>query len=85
MNTTIWKFSFKALPLQEFNIPYGARLLHVGSQQDVPTLWVAVNPEQPLESRRFWIVGTGGEIPRDATYVGTSVGSVFVWHIYEDI
>jgi len=85
MNTKIWKFLFEVVDFQTLNIPYGAKLLHIGTQQDIPTLWAAVNPEQPLENRRFWVVGTGGRIPRDSTYVGTSVGSEFVWHIYEDI
>jgi hypothetical protein len=71
---------------QEHELPEGAKILCVGPQRAFTYLWAEVDTEKPLEVRRFHLVGTGGELPAGRlTYIGTSIESVFVWHVYEEI
>ena len=87
MNKLVWKYPLEMLEMQTIQIPAGAKLLHVDTQgTERPVLWAAVNPDMPMENRRFVVVGTGHlEIPKDCVYVGTAVGPVYVWHVFEDI
>ncbi len=56
---TIWKFPLEIHGLQDINMPLGAKLLHVETQDNVPTLWAMVDPTQAKASRRIEIRGTG--------------------------
>lgn len=62
-----------------------ARVVAVHPQNDVPTIWVLTPDPDPdtTRLREFQIVGTGHEVPEDATYCGTSVHEFFVWHVFE--
>lgn len=68
----IWKFQL-APDLSEISMPRDARLLHVACQGDAFMLWAQVDPDAPVESRWFRVVGTGHAFNPDAvkTYVGT--------------
>lgn len=92
---TIWKFP---LPPEAWEpsgakvlIPLHGRIRHVHSQDRGPDmvadicLWVEVDPTASKHDRKFWIVPTGGEIPRDGEYVGTAHVSWTVWHVYEEV
>lgn len=87
-NTTIWKFP---LPIEDFvllDMPKGAKVLTVQTQQETVCLWAIVNPNNETEKRGFYIVGTGHPFPKHASdYVGTvQVRNGFlVFHVFEAI
>jgi hypothetical protein len=58
------------------HMPYGAKILHVGCQQDTPCLWALVNPANPIVPHRFVLHGTGHDV---SPYAGEHVGS-FLMH-----
>jgi hypothetical protein len=66
-------------------MPKGATVLAFGEKDGDLCLWAEVDPdEQPPEERRFYLLGTGWEIPIDVKrYLGSHIGPVFVWHLYE--
>lgn len=88
---SIWKFNLKIDDdIQTILMPKGADILTADLQHGKPTIWAEVNPEAEKESRRFWILGTGQNIPKsifERQYIGTfqivgSVGSL-VGHVFE--
>ena len=80
---TIWKFPLRLVGgIQYLSIPKDARLLHVGDQFDTPSLWFEVDEDAEREELGFSVVGTGHPVS-GGEYLGTAVGSRFVWHIYQ--
>lgn len=80
----IHKVSFDQLQ-DEYTIalPEGAKVVHVGAQEDRITLWYEHNAA-PYVPRKFYIHGTGHHIPDDGRqHRGTVMMHPFVWHIYE--
>lgn len=85
----IWKFPLKHQPEpQTIKMPFDARLLHIGSQNDVICIWTSVplNPKMALVSRTFQVVATGQEYDSDdgLIYLGTVLQGQYVWHIFEN-
>lgn len=87
---TIWKFKVVPTPyLRILELPVGAKLLHVGTQENTGCLWFEVDTEASKEERFFAVHGTGHEISDDPSsrkeYVGTylTYNGAFVWHVYE--
>jgi len=85
---TIWKYPISLAGYQGASFPVGTVFLHFGLQDDVPTLWVLLDPdEKRQEYRRFRLVGTGNPIDEDGelVHIGTVVGheGQFVWHLFE--
>ena len=85
----IYKFLLEVAGEQEVEMPNGARVLSVHSQNGNIAVWAEVTPEAILTTVTFYIVGTG-EIPF-ATHFGLSpqyLGTVvmhndsLVWHVY---
>jgi len=68
------------------DLPAGAEILTVQVQDDVPRLWVLVNPDYTeTEPRRICTYGTGHPIEGDVEYIGTFQlrdGSL-VFHVFE--
>jgi len=65
-------------------MPKGATITHVAEQHGNPTMWAECDTDQPPETRMFVAISTGFDtVPENTTFVGTSVGPQFVWHIYE--
>jgi hypothetical protein len=92
----IWKFSTIENGFQgKFNIdmPKGAEILNVQIDQknNIPTMWVLVDPKADVETRSFELFGTGHEIYEDMgierKYIGTYQyqRGEFVGHIFERI
>lgn len=85
-----WRIFKYTLPYdREFtiNMPFGARVLSVQTQNGAPMLWAMIDPEAEPEPRAFWQVGTGDPFDYDkpGRYIGTyqlSSGT-FVFHIFE--
>jgi hypothetical protein len=79
----IWKFPLESV-VQELQIPVAGKVVHVGQQDGVPTIWVMVDPSQQRQGRRFHIVGTGQTLPDSTAYRGTvQMPNGLVWHVME--
>lgn len=80
---TIWKFHFSIQDDVVIEVPDLLTPLTVQLQNDVPTLWAIVDPNERKVKRRLYIYGTGHTID---PYVKQSVGTIqqngFVWHIF---
>ena len=80
---TIWKFPVPFLS-GDIVMPKGAKVLGLQLQQDVPTLWAAVDPGNPNEIHHLVTYGTGDPIdPKAGSYIGTFQIPPFVWHVYD--
>lgn len=86
---TIWKFRIAPCGTGQYGgfrvqVPYGARLLSVGVQQDNICLWAAVDPGAPPVPHDIYLVGTGypTKVPRGAQFLGRVDESGFVWHCF---
>jgi len=83
---TIWKYELDMRGGNDFLVPLGARVIHVGRQFGIICIWAEVDDEQPKEPRSFTIVGTGHPRPfKPSEYLGTvfTDDGRYVWHIYE--
>jgi len=85
---TIWKFPLRVDDIIDVDMPTGARILAVQTQQETPCIWALVDPSAPKERRRFRVFGTGHRIAQEdsLTYVGTfQVGDgALVFHVFEE-
>lgn len=65
----------------------GANIIHVGAQNGIVTMWALVSDADSIESRRFRIIGTGHELPKDIAldHIGSCVIEPFVWHVFEEL
>ena len=81
---TVWKITLNQ-PEQDFDLPRGARVVHVATQDDNPCVWLDLDTSRIVQSRTFAAYGTGHLVPEDAAYVGTARGVAggLVFHIYE--
>lgn len=82
----IWKFPLQAEPDQTIEMPYGAKIIAVQSQNDVPHIWAECSVGSKMVTRRFRVIATGEEVD---SFMGTYLGTVqihagmFIFHIYE--
>ena len=88
MMATIYKYAFEVTDHVSIAMPEGADLLCVQTQGHTQCIWAIVNPDLPLETRRFRVYGTGH--PLDETpgiYVGTFqlMGGSLVFHVFERV
>jgi hypothetical protein len=62
----------------------GVRFLHVDTQRERITVWAEVNTLDRECLRTLHLVPTGGDVPRQATYVGSVLidEGTFVFHVY---
>lgn len=83
--TTVWKYPLKP-GRTVHNMPQGAKVLTVQTQNGEPSLWALVEPQMPHERRFFDVYGTGHSMPSDpGRYVATfqmDYGAL-VWHVFE--
>lgn len=68
---------------RELELPEGARVLCVDTQDGDLCLWAEVDPEAPTRKAVLFVVGTGQEPPDQGIYRGTAQQGPYVWHIYE--
>lgn len=74
---------------QEFRLPKNARILKVDEQDQMLFMWVAVDPDEPIESFHIEVLDTGRmfpdlkrlEVRHHLNSVVMSNGSV--WHIFQ--
>lgn len=92
----IWKYQFKKLRKTTFEMPDGAKIVHVEAQsfnmvktgpESHVTMWVLVNPDNKKVKRDFKIAATGETFeadPHPLNYLGTAVfPDGTVWHALE--
>lgn len=65
-------------------MPEHWRPLHIAVQDGIICLWAEVVPDNPPETVRYRIIGTGWDIPPAADkYLGTVLApGGFVWHVW---
>jgi hypothetical protein len=83
---TVWKFPLSPGDPLVIAMPAGARVLHVGVQDDDrPCIWALVDPAAPEEERSFRVHGTGQYFDGDGAYVGTAMlyRGGLVFHVFE--
>ena len=89
MNMTIWKYEFETKGLVNIEMPIGAEILTVQTQQEKPCMWALVDPEAKKKQRCFEVIGTGlpiyGGSDIKRTHIGTYQlhGGSLVFHVFE--
>ncbi len=87
MTEVIFKYTLGDARATTVLMPEGAEILHYGNQYGVMTIWAKVNPNNPVGTRKFLILGTGDALPEFTLveYIGTAQFSEgrLVWHLYE--
>ena len=80
----IWKYELPGLT-NNIEVPAGGIVRHVAALPGCPpTLWIEVDPSQPLTERVFRTVATGSSVPDGTVYIGTALLSDgTVWHVHE--
>ncbi len=83
----IWKYTFRCTSNEELlTFPPKSEVLSVDNQNGEICMWVKINDDKAVERelRKFYVVGTGCEIPKVANkFIGTVIISPFVWHVFE--
>lgn len=67
------------------DMPKNARVLSVQTQGGLPRIWALVNPELPVETRRFHWRGTGHTVADGDVYIGTIqlADGQLVFHLFD--
>ena len=81
----IWKFPLEVTDDECLEMPFGARVLTIQTQNGKPCLWALVEPGSSPILRKFRIVGTGHEFDGKGEYVGTFqlMGGALVFHVFD--
>lgn len=87
---TPWKFKLTCFD-QMVEMPEGAEILCIQTQDSVPCIWAVVDTTRPLTTRRFRTYATGQALPEaperveQLQHVGTYQipGAGEVWHVFE--
>ena len=85
MSITVFKYPLAlSQAYHRLKMPKGAIIRHVGTQTlGFITMWAEIDREADEETRIFTIVPTGGDVPENSVYVGSTIDQPFVWHLYE--
>jgi hypothetical protein len=87
----IWKYPFHIESTISVSTHKSAKILMIDCQQNVPCIWMLVDPSSEKVTRRLKLVGTGHEIDVQETsyilgqtrHVGSFQQGVFVWHVFD--
>lgn len=83
---TIWKFEIEVIDAQIIEMPQGAIILCVQTQEGRPVLWARVNPDNPKVGRKIITHGTG-HLVQETTgdHIGTYQlhDGALVFHVFE--
>ena len=89
MKKTIWKFELEIGDNQKLEMPIGAEILSVQTQNETPCLWALVDPDADQETRHFEVYRTGHPVHYDMgisrNYIGTFQlqSGLLVLHVFE--
>ena len=79
----IYKYQLQTTDEQVINMPVDHKVLHVGGQDKVLTMWVEVEADGPTEDFLIEIMGTGNEYEEEnRKHIGSAVCPPFVWHVF---
>jgi len=70
----------------DFMLPADAEVLLVKAQRNVPCIWVKLDTDKPMVSRKFRLYGTGHEIEENNLFHHGSFfmqEGRFVFHLFE--
>lgn len=81
MSKTIHKYILTS----SMEMPKGAQILDIQMQGALITIWALVDPNAPLEVRRFETAGTGWTVGEGLWYIKSLQDGSYVWHIFEAI
>ncbi len=86
----IFKYSLVPGDYLTLQMPKGAEILSVQCQKDTACIWALVDPDQPLETRKFRWAGTGHpitETKKQLKFIGTFQmrGGDLIFHLFEII
>lgn len=84
----IWKWPLMVTREQTMIVPDNSRILHLGVQDNVPTLWLLVDPEKARVRWHIKMFGTGWG-PEETSmllHIGTAIldDGQAVWHYFWD-
>jgi hypothetical protein len=87
MSRTIWKYNISPSEDQSdvtIEVPNPAKLLYVGMQEWQFYAWFETEstPGHPWSRHKFYVRGTGFEVPEDVDHFQSFQQGAFVWHIY---
>lgn len=91
MEQKIYKYPVSIDDVIRIQMPLQAEFLTLQVQNDIPCLWVLVDPENELEERIFEMYGTGYSIECNSSierkYLGTFQlrEGILVYHLFERI
>jgi hypothetical protein len=72
MKKSIWKFVLETTDTQQIEMPEGAEILTIQTQNEHPCIWALVDPAAPKRKVTFEILGTGHIIyDKERKYIGT--------------
>ena len=83
---TIWKYKLQTTDYQEVEMPSGATILTVQTQNGEPCIWCLCNPNNLKQFRGIRIIGTGHEKGYiEGSYIGTYQLHSYqlVFHVFE--
>ena len=86
---TIYKYKLGETDTQELLIPTGSEILCLQLQNNIPCLWIKVNPDNPQFKITIRMIGTGNPIPKNEklSYIGTFQKQygydTLVFHIFQ--
>lgn len=84
----VWKFPVPLVDGFTLDMPSGAKLLAVQTQNGGAWLWALVDPAQPKEVHQFHLRGTGHPI-QDPSWVYVATFQMrngnLVFHLFEEI
>jgi len=88
MGKAIFKYTLDADRSSDLLMPVGAKILHVHGQNDEMCVWAIVDPDAPMETRKFSIYGTGHPMNDEPeVYIGSL--HIFeereVYHVFERV
>lgn len=87
MSKKIFKYQLETKDIQQVEMPQGAEILCIQTQNETPCIWALVEPNATVTKRAFEIFGTGHNVHENANrkYIGTYQlqGGKFVFHCFE--
>jgi hypothetical protein len=87
MSKKIFKYQLENTHFQKVEMPKGAEILCIQTQNEIPCIWALVEPNASLTCRVFETFFTGHEVPENANrkYVGTYqlANGAYVFHLFE--
>lgn len=83
---TIFKYELRPIDEQMVQMPAGAKVLSAHEQHGGVCVWALVDPDKPLASVRFRVLGTGHEFenPEAWKFVDTVklMGGNLMFHVF---